>query len=203
MRFYRDFLKRFTDLFFAAILLLLLSPVFIIMAILIKAAVGGRIFFLQERPGKNTRIFKLIKFKTMLEIRDEQGRYLPDDLRLNKAGKSMRSLSLDELPQLLNILKGDMSFVGPRPLLPKYLPLYNTQQLRRHEVRPGLTGWAQINGRNDISWQQKFELDVWYVDHLKLPLDIKIIFMTIKKVLFREGVTKIGFATTEPFNGTN
>jgi lipopolysaccharide/colanic/teichoic acid biosynthesis glycosyltransferase len=146
------------------------------------------VFFVQDRPGKNGKIFKAIKFKTMTDERDANGKLLPDKERLTKIGKFVRSTSLDELPQLINMLKGDMSLIGPRPLLVKYLPLYNTQQARRHEVRPGITGWAQINGRNTISWQQKFEYDLWYVDHLSLGLDMKIFMMTIKKVVKREGI---------------
>mgnify|MGYP002228289584 FL=1 len=154
-------------------------------------------------PGKNARIFKAIKFKTMTDERDSGGNLLPDAERLTKIGKIVRSLSIDELPQLINVLKGDMALVGPRPLLPKYLPLYSEKQFRRHEVRPGITGWAQVNGRNDISWKRKFELDVWYVDHISFWLDVKIILLTIKKVFVREGINKEGNATTEAFNGHN
>ena len=160
-------------------------------------------FFTQERPGKNTKTFKVIKFKTMTDERDTDGKLLPDDKRLTKTGRVVRSLSIDELPQLFNVLKGDMALIGPRPLLPKYLPLYSSEQFRRHEVRPGITGWAQVNGRNNISWRKKFELDVWYVDHCSFLLDLKIIFLTIKKVLYREGISKEGEATTVPFDGTN
>jgi len=163
----------------------------------------GKIFFIQERPGKNLKIFRLIKFKTMNERKDKEGNLLPDAERITIIGKLIRSLSLDELPQLINILKGNMSIIGPRPLLIKYIPLYNENQMRRHEVRPGITGWAQVNGRNDISWKKKLELDVWYVDNISFWLDIKIILLTIKKVLLREGISKSGFATTEPFNGNN
>ncbi|WP_299992634.1 sugar transferase [uncultured Bacteroides sp.] len=164
---------------------------------------GAGAFFTQERPGKDAKIFKAIKFKTMTDERDADGKLLPDSVRLTKVGKIVRSLSIDELPQLINVLKGDMSLVGPRPLLPKYLPLYSQEQYRRHEVRPGITGWAQVNGRNNISWQKKFELDVWYVDHLSFWLDVKIIFLTIKKVFIREGINMEGAATTEAFNGHN
>ena len=160
-------------------------------------------FFSQERPGKNAKTFKVIKFKTMTDERDTDGKLLPDDKRLTKTGRVVRSLSIDELPQLFNVLKGDMALIGPRPLLPKYLPLYSSEQFRRHEVRPGITGWAQVNGRNNISWRKKFELDVWYVDHCSFLLDLKIIFLTIKKVLYREGISKEGEATTVPFDGTN
>lgn len=161
------------------------------------------IFFPQQRPGKDEKIFKIVKFKTMTDERDVEGNLLPDEKRLTKIGKFIRKTSLDELPQLINVLKGDMSLIGPRPLLPQYLPLYSKEQARRHNVRPGITGWAQVNGRNDISWGKKFELDVWYVDHLSFGLDMKIIFLTIWKVLKRDGVSKEGMATTEPFNGHN
>lgn len=163
----------------------------------------GKVFFTQERPGKKARLFKVIKFKTMTDKKDQQGKLLPDKERLTAAGKFIRSTSLDELPQLINVLKGDMSLIGPRPLLPKYLPLYNEQQKRRHEVRPGITGWAQVNGRNAISWQQKFEYDVWYVDHVSFWLDLKIIFLTIRKVLVREGISAEDSATMKPFTGNN
>ena len=149
------------------------------------------------------KIFRVIKFKTMTDERDKDGKLLPDEKRLTRVGRVVRSLSIDELPQLINVLKGDMAFVGPRPLLPKYLPLYSKEQFRRHEVRPGITGWAQINGRNNISWTKKFEYDVWYVDHLSLGLDLKILFLTVKKVFVREGISKEGEATTVPFDGTN
>jgi len=161
------------------------------------------IFFTQERPGKGARVFKVIKFKTMSDEKDDAGNLLPDAIRLTKIGKFLRSTSLDELPQLLNVLKGDMSLIGPRPLLVQYLPLYSKEQSRRHSVRPGITGWAQVNGRNAISWQKKFELDVWYVDHISFLLDLKIIYLTIKKVLIREGINSCGSATMESFNGNN
>jgi len=164
---------------------------------------GADAFFTQERPGRGGKIFKVIKFKSMTDKRDLMGNLLPDEERLTKIGKFIRTTSLDELPQLINVLKGDMSLIGPRPLLPQYLPLYSTEQGRRHDVRPGITGWAQVNGRNDVSWGKKFELDVWYVDHLSFWLDMKIIFLTIWKVLKRDGVSKEGMATTEPFNGYN
>ena len=164
---------------------------------------GAGAFFFQERPGKNAKIFKVVKFKTMTDERDEDGNLLPDKDRLTKVGKFVRSTSLDELPQLINVLKGDMALIGPRPLLPKYLPLYSKEQYRRHEVRPGITGWAQVNGRNNISWTKKFEFDVWYVDHCSFLLDLKIIFLTIKKVLVREDISKEGEATTVAFDGTN
>ena len=164
---------------------------------------GAGVFFTQERPGKNGKIFKVIKFKTMSDERDAEGNFLPDADRLTPVGKFVRSTSIDELPQLINVLKGDMALIGPRPLLVKYLPLYSKEQARRHEVRPGITGWAQVNGRNNISWTKKFELDVWYVDHCSLITDIKVILLSIKKVLFREDISKEGQATTIPFNGKN
>jgi lipopolysaccharide/colanic/teichoic acid biosynthesis glycosyltransferase len=164
---------------------------------------GGGAFFLQERPGKNARTFKVIKFKTMTDERDADGNLLPDDRRLTRVGRLVRSTSIDELPQLINVLRGDMALIGPRPLLIPYLKLYTPRQARRHEVRPGITGWAQVNGRNAISWQRKFELDVWYVDHLSFALDVKIIFLTIKKVLMREGINSDTSATMEPFRGDN
>ena len=164
---------------------------------------GTGIFFTQERPGKNGKIFKVIKFKTMTDKRDANGKLLSDAERLTKVGRFVRSTSVDELPQLFNVLKGDMALVGPRPLLPQYLSLYSKEQARRHEVRPGITGWAQVNGRNAISWNKKFELDVWYVDHCSFLLDLKIIFLTIKKVFVREGISSDTSATMEPFTGNN
>ena len=201
---YKNGLKRFFDFGVALSGLLFLSPVLlIVMGILIYANKGAGVFFLQARPGKKRKIFKVIKFKTMTDKRDDHGNLLPDVERLTKVGKFVRAVSLDELPQLTNILKGDMSLIGPRPLLAKYLPLYTSEQARRHEVRPGITGWAQVNGRNDITWQKKFEMDVWYVDHLSFKLDMQILLMTVKTVLLRRGVAKEGSATTEPFNGEN
>ncbi|WP_302303668.1 sugar transferase [Culturomica massiliensis] len=201
---YKNGLKRFFDFGVALSGLLFLSPVLlIVMGILIYANKGAGVFFLQARPGKKRKIFKVIKFKTMTDKRDDHGNLLPDVERLTKVGKFVRAVSLDELPQLINILKGDMSLIGPRPLLAKYLPLYTSEQARRHEVRPGITGWAQVNGRNDITWQKKFEMDVWYVDHLSFKLDMQILLMTVKTVLLRKGVVKEGCATTEPFNGEN
>ena len=166
---------------------------------------GAGAFFLQERPGKNGKIFKVIKFKTMTDERGADGNLLPDADRLTKVGKFVRSTSIDELPQLINVLKGDMALIGPRPLLVQYLPLYSKEQARRHEVRPGITGWAQINGRNNISWAKKFELDVWYVDHCSLSIDIMIVFKIIKKVLYREDINQVGgeWATMDPFTGNN
>lgn len=192
------------DFIFVSIVLFLILPVLLLVTFVlcfVNKRAGA--FFTQERPGRRGEIFKVIKFKTMTDERDAEGNLLPDDVRLTKVGKIVRSLSIDELPQLINVLKGDMALVGPRPLLIKYLPLYSEEQYRRHEVRPGITGWAQVNGRNSISWTKKFELDVWYVDHISFWLDIKIIFLTIKKVFIREGINMEGSATTEPFNGHN
>ena len=199
---YRRFFKRFFDFVIALVGLIILSPVFLILWIGLSIAnKGAGAFFLQERPGKDEKIFKVIKFKTMNDRRDENGNLLPDSERLTTIGRWIRSLSLDELPQLINVLKGDMALVGPRPLRIHYLPLYNENQRRRHKVRPGITGWAQVNGRNAISWQEKFEYDVWYVDHLSLSLDIKILLKTIKKVFKREGINSKTNATMEPFQG--
>ncbi len=183
---------------------LLVSPILLLVFIWLHFVnKGAGAFFVQERPGKRGRIFKVFKFKTMTDEKGADGTLLPDEERLTRAGKFVRSTSLDELPQLFNVLKGDMSLVGPRPLLPQYLTIYTPEQARRHEVRPGITGWAQVNGRNDITWKRKLELDVWYVDHLSLGLDLKILFLTLKKVMIREGVSKEGMATTEFFNGNN
>lgn len=201
---YRHGLKRLLDFLSALFVLLVLWPVLLLIAIGLQVAnKGAGAFFTQERPGKGGRIFRIIKFKTMTDERDGQGNLLPDAERLTKVGRLVRSLSVDELPQLLNVLKGDMAFVGPRPLLPQYLPLYSKEQARRHEVRPGITGWAQVNGRNAISWTKKFELDVWYVDHCSFWLDMKILFLTVKKVFVREGISQEGQATMEFFNGKN
>ena len=203
---YINSVKRPIGFLGALVALTLLSPLFIATIILLffanKNGFKG-IFFTQDRPGKNEKIFKAIKFKTMTDERDADGKLLPDADRLTKVGKIIRSTSIDELPQLINILKGDMAFIGPRPLLPKYLPLYNETQRHRHDVTPGMSGWAQVNGRNNISWTKKFELDVWYVDHCSLLLDIKILFMTVMKVLKRADINKDGFVVTEPFNGHN
>lgn len=201
---YNHFFKRIIDFAIAFLALLVIWPILLIIAVWLHFAnKGAGAFFLQERPGKEAKIFKVIKFKTMTDERDCHGKLLPDKERLTKIGKRVRSLSLDELPQLINILKGDMSLIGPRPLLPKYLPLYSKEQLRRHAVRPGITGWAQIHGRNDISFTKRFELDVWYVDHLTFGLDMRIFFLTIKKVFQREGISAQGQATKETFDGTN
>ena len=203
---YINLVKRPIGFLGALVALTLLSPLFIATIILLffanKNGFKG-IFFTQNRPGKNEKIFKAIKFKTMTDERDADGKLLPDADRLTRIGKFIRSTSIDELPQLINILKGDMAFIGPRPLLPKYLPLYNETQRHRHDVTPGMSGWAQVNGRNNISWTKKFELDVWYVDHCSLLLDIKILFMTVMKVLKRADINKDGFVVTEPFNGHN
>lgn len=204
MNLYSNFFKRLVDIIFSGGALIVLFPIILILWVwLTYANKGAGAFFFQERPGKDAKIFKVVKFKTMTDERDENGNLLPDELRLTKVGKFVRSTSLDELPQLWNILKGDMSLIGPRPLLPEYLPLYSQEQARRHDVRPGLSGWAQINGRNSISWRQRFEYDVWYVDNLSLWLDMKIIFLTIKKVFIREGINSATSATMEDFNGNN
>lgn len=203
---YKHFFKRFFDFWISLVALIVLSPVLLIVTIWLHFAnKGAGAFFLQERPGKNGKIFKVIKFKTMTDERDESGELLPDAKRLTKVGMFVRSTSIDELPQLINVLIGDMALIGPRPLLVKYLPLYSKQQMRRHEIRPGISGWAQCHGRNSISWTEKFKLDVWYVDHCSLLTDLKVIFITIKKVLFREGVnTTTGkSATMDSFDGTN
>lgn len=201
---YNSFFKRIIDFFIALVMLLISGPIIIIVIILLCLANRTtRIFFLQERPGKNEEVFKVIKFKTMTDERDKDGNLLSDEKRLTKIGKFIRSTSIDELPQLINVLKGDMALIGPRPLRTYYLPLYSREQMRRHEVRPGITGWAQINGRNNLSWTKKFELDVWYVDHCTFSLDMKIAFATIRKVFIREGISKEGEATTVPFNGHN
>lgn len=201
---YTHFLKRLIDFTIVFIVLLIIWPILLLITIWLHFAnKGAGAFFTQERPGKNGKIFKVIKYKTMTDERDASGNLLPDADRLTKVGKFVRSTSIDELPQLVNVLKGDMALIGPRPLLPQYLPLYSKEQARRHEVRPGITGWAQVNGRNAISWAKKFELDVWYVDHCSLWLDFKIIFLTIKKVFIREGISQEGQATIEPFNGHN
>lgn len=201
---YKNYFKRFLDFTVVMILLLLIWPFLLIVTIgLHFANKGAGAFFIQERPGKDEKIFKIFKFKTMTDQRDAQGNLLPDCDRLTKIGKFIRSTSIDELPQLLNVLKGDMSIIGPRPLLVQYLPLYSKEQARRHEVRPGITGWAQCNGRNGISWQKKFELDVWYVDNCSLLLDLKIILFTIKKVLSREGININESAMMDAFKGNN
>lgn len=201
---YKHFFKRIIDFCIALIVLsVLLIPLVIITLWLHFANKGAGAFFFQERPGKNGEIFKIVKFKTMTDERDMNGNLLSDEMRLTKVGKFVRSTSIDELPQFWNVLVGDMSLIGPRPLLVQYLPLYNKEQARRHEVRPGISGWAQCHGRNSLSWAEKFTLDVWYVDHCTLITDIKVIFITIKKVLVRDGISQEGNATMEPFNGNN
>ncbi|MCW1864205.1 undecaprenyl phosphate N,N'-diacetylbacillosamine 1-phosphate transferase [Campylobacter jejuni] len=199
---YEKVFKRIFDFILALVLLVLFSPVILLTALLLKLTQGS-VIFTQNRPGLNEKIFKIYKFKTMSDKRDEKGELLSDELRLKAFGKIVRSLSLDELLQLFNVLKGDMSFVGPRPLLVEYLSLYNEEQKLRHKVRPGITGWAQVNGRNAISWQKKFELDVYYVKNISFLLDLKIMFLTALKVLKRSGVSKEGHVTTEKFNGKN
>lgn len=201
---YKCFFKQLIDFIIALYILFFLWPILLLITIWLHFAnKGAGVFFTQERPGKNGKIFKVIKFKTMTDERDANGDLLPDEQRLTKVGKFIRSTSVDELPQLINVLKGDMALIGPRPLLPQYLPLYNKEQARRHEVRPGITGWAQVNGRNAISWTKKFELDVWYVDHCSFILDLRIIVLTIKKVFVREGISSETSATMEPFTGNN
>lgn len=199
---YQNYIKRGVDFFAALIGLLLLSPVFIIVTLGLAVANSGKPFFVQARPGLDARIFKIIKFKTMNDKKDADGNLLPDADRLTLVGAFVRKTSLDEIPQLINVLKGDMSLIGPRPLLPEYLPLYSPEQARRHEVRPGITGWAQVNGRNAISWEEKFRLDVWYVDHVSLILDLKILIMTVHKVFKSEGINTQGQVTTERFKGS-
>lgn len=200
---YKSYFKRLLDFLLAFLGLLFLSPIIIIVVVALYFANQGKPFFFQERPGLNEKIFKIIKFKTMNDKKDANGNLLSDAERLTKIGGFVRKTSLDEIPQLINVLKGDMSLIGPRPLRTYYLPLYNEEQKRRHEVRPGITGWAQVNGRNAISWTKKFELDVYYVNNISFALDLKIFFLTIKKVFKREGISAEGQATTEAFNGSN
>lgn len=201
---YRNFFKRVIDFLIVLTALLIIWPFLLLIYIWLTIAnKGAGAIFYQERPGLHGKIFKVMKFKSMTDERDADGNLLPDAQRLTRVGKFVRSTSIDELPQLINVLKGDMALIGPRPLLVKYLPLYSPEQARRHEVRPGITGWAQVNGRNNISWTKKFELDVWYVDHCSLETDIKIIFLTIKKVLMRTDINKQGQATTVKFTGNN
>ena len=203
---YNNYIKRFLDFWIALIVLICLSPLLVIVYILLTILnKGAGALFLQERPGKDAKIFKIIKFKTMTDERDAKGNLLPDGERLTKVGRLVRSTSIDELPQLINVLKGDMALIGPRPLLVQYLPLYSQEQARRHEVRPGITGWAQCHGRNAISWTEKFKLDVWYVDHLSLLTDLKIIWITIRKVILKEDINQEGgqWATMDPFDGHN
>jgi lipopolysaccharide/colanic/teichoic acid biosynthesis glycosyltransferase len=201
MQLYRNFFKRILDLTVSLIAFCLLLPLFIVVTASLFIANQGKPFFVQPRPGKNGRIFRLVKFKTMNDRKDAAGSLLPDAERLTAMGSFIRKTSLDEIPQLINVIKGEMSLIGPRPLLVEYLPLYNDRQKRRHDVRPGITGWAQVNGRNAIGWKQKFELDVWYVDHVNFSLDCKIIFFTILKVLKSEGVSQEGHVTMTKFGG--
>lgn len=201
---YKKVIKRFLDFWISLIVLICISPLLLIVTIWLHFAnKGAGAFFFQERPGKDGRIFKVIKFKTMTDERDAEGNLLPDEARLTKVGKFVRSTSIDELPQLINVLKGDMALIGPRPLLVQYLPLYSKEQARRHEVRPGISGWAQCHGRNAISWTEKFKLDVWYVDHCTFWTDVQVIFITIKNVLMRKDITSTTSATMEAFNGQN
>lgn len=201
---YKHFFKRFFDFWISLIALIVISPILLVVTIWLHFAnKGAGAFFFQERPGYKGKLFKVIKYKTMTDERDAEGNLLPDEVRLTKVGSFVRSTSIDELPQLINVLKGDMALIGPRPLLVQYLPLYSKEQMRRHDVRPGISGWAQCHGRNKISWTEKFKLDVWYVDHLSLMTDLKVIFITIKKVLFREDINSDNDATMEDFDGTN
>ncbi|MCB7480605.1 sugar transferase [Christiangramia sediminis] len=200
---YSKIIKPVSDFIVSLIGLIILSPLLILITILLSLANKGKPFFFQNRPGKFGKNFKIVKFKTMTDAVDKDGEPLSDELRLTTIGKFVRKTSIDEIPQLFNVLKGDMSIIGPRPLLPQYLKLYSKRQGRRHEVRPGITGWAQVNGRNAISWTQKFEYDIWYVENISFGLDLKILFKTIKKVLISEGINTQNMATTEPFNGNN
>ena len=201
---YKHFFKRLLDFCISLIALVCISPILLVVTIWLHFAnKGAGAFFFQERPGKDAKIFKVVKFKTMTDERDANGNLLPDAQRLTKVGQFVRSTSIDELPQLINVLKGDMALIGPRPLLVKYLPLYSEEQMRRHEVRPGISGWAQCHGRNSISWTEKFKLDVWYVDHCTLWTDLKVILITVMKVVKRDGISEEGQATIEAFNGHN
>ncbi len=200
---YKHFLKRVLDFFIALFGLIVAGPIIVFVIIFLTFSNQGDVFFVQKRPGKNEKIFKIFKFKTMNDKKDENGNLLPDELRLTPIGKFIRKTSLDELPQLLNVLKGEMSLIGPRPLLVSYLPLYSTMQKKRHLVRPGITGWAQVNGRNAISWDKKFEYDVWYVENLSFWLDLKIIFLTVQKVIKSDGISSDSSATMEVFTGNS
>lgn len=200
--FYEKYIKRLMDILLSGGALLVLSPVLLATAILVRTKLGSPVIFCQERPGKDEKIFKLYKFRSMTDARDENGELLSDEIRLTRFGKLLRSTSLDELPELWNILRGDMSLVGPRPLLVRYLPRYNEKQKHRHDVRPGLTGWAQVNGRNTLTWEDKFKRDIWYVENLSFFTDVKIVLLTAKKVLFREGISSETAATMEEFMGT-
>ena len=204
MKIYRDHIKRVLGFCISLIAIICLSPLLFVVTIWLHFAnKGAGAFFFQERPGKNGKIFKIIKYKTMTDERDANGELLPDEVRLTRVGRFVRSTSIDELPQLFNVLKGDMAIIGPRPLLVQYLPLYSPEQARRHEVRPGISGWAQCHGRNSLSWTEKFKLDVWYVDHCSFKTDIEVILTTIKKVIVRDGISQDGQATMEAFNGNN
>ena len=204
MKIYRDYIKRVLGFCIALVAIICLSPLLLVVTVWLHFAnKGAGAFFVQERPGKDGKIFKIIKFKTMTDDRDVNGNLLPDEDRMTRVGSLVRSTSIDELPQLFNVLKGDMALIGPRPLLIKYLPIYSEEQMRRHEVRPGITGWAQCHGRNSLSWTEKFNLDVWYVDHCSMATDIEVIYLTIKNVIKREGITQEGHVTMESFNGTN
>ena len=201
---YKKYIKRGLGFVLSLLAIICLSPLLLVVTVWLHFAnKGAGAFFFQERPGKNGKIFKIIKYKTMTDERDSDGKLLPDEKRLTRVGKFVRSTSIDELPQLFNVLKGDMALIGPRPLLVQYLPLYSPEQARRHEVRPGITGWAQCHGRNTLSWSEKFKLDVWYVDHCTFTNDVKVIFTTIKKVIARDGISQDGQATMEAFNGNN
>ena len=201
---YKFIFKRFLDFWISLIVLIIISPILFVVTIwLYFANKGAGALFFQERPGKDAKIFKVMKFKTMTDERDSEGNLLPDEVRLTKVGKFVRSTSIDELPQLINVLKGDMALIGPRPLMPEYLELYTPEQMRRHEVRPGITGWAQIHGRNELAFTERFKYDVYYVDHLNFAFDLKILFLTIMKVFRREGISAQGQATVEAFNGKN
>ncbi len=201
---YKNFFKRFFDFWISLIAIICISPLLLVVAVWLHFAnKGAGAFFFQERPGLHGKLFKVVKFKTMTDERDADGNLLPDADRLTKVGRFVRSTSIDELPQLINVLKGDMALIGPRPLLPQYLPLYSKKQARRHDVRPGISGWAQCHGRNAISWTEKFKLDVWYVDHISLLTDLKVIFITIRKVIIKDGISQEGNATMEFFNGHN
>lgn len=200
---YVKFIKPFFDFIVSLIAFVILSPLFVIFMILLAISNNGKPFFFQTRPGLNGELFRIIKFKTMTDEKDDHGQLLPDSERLTLTGKIVRKTSIDEIPQLINVIKGDMSIVGPRPLLPQYLDLYSTEQFRRHEVRPGITGWAQVNGRNAISWTKKFDLDIWYVKNISFWLDLQILLKTVKKVVVSEGINAENVATTEPFNGNN
>lgn len=200
---YRIFFKRTIDLIISILGLIIISPIFLFTSAALFISLNGNPFFIQRRPGQNEQIFKIIKFRTMLNTRDNSGNLLPDNERLFGFGKIVRKLSLDEIPQLINVLIGDMSLIGPRPLLESYLPLYNKTQQKRHSVKPGITGWAQINGRNELTWAQKFDLDIFYIENLTFVLDLKILYLTVLKVVNREGINKTGESTTEAFNGFN